>query len=119
MILTAGELGVLRRDLESTLPDTCTINRVTRTPNDSGGWSATVAEVTTVACRVSPAGVREVQIAQAMDAVADHVVTLPAETDVQQSDTITCNGHTFSVSGVRTRVSEPLILRVFVSEDVG
>ena len=117
MILTAGELALLRRDVEAPLPDTCVVNRVSQVSNGAGGWTDESVVTATVACRVSPVGQREAQIAQAMDATADHVVTLPADTDVKQNDTITVDGKTLSVTGIRERVSEGIVLRVFVTED--
>lgn len=117
MILTAGELALIRRDVEGTFPDTCVVNHVSQVSNGAGGWTDASGDTATVACRVSPVGQREAQIAQAMDATADHVVTLPAGTDVRQADTITCAGRTLSVTGIRERVSEGIVLRVFVTED--
>lgn len=122
MILTAGEMASLRSDLEATLPDTCTVTRPTQVKNDAGGWTETPVVVATVACRVSPIGTRDAAIAQqigaSLDMVLQHVVTLPADTDVQQSDSITCTTRTFRVASMQDRVSEGLVRRIFVSEDV-
>ena len=60
MVMTAGELSLLRADTETLLPDTCSISRPTRAKNDSGGWSdAYTTVVDTIACRIGPITQRE------------------------------------------------------------
>lgn len=115
MVLSTGELALLRDDLSATLPETCGIVRVTRASDGAGGWSETTATVASVACRLAPLSAREAQIAASLDAAVEHVVTLPAATDVRHSDRITLGARTFEVTQVRTR-SEELVRRVWVVE---
>lgn len=113
MSLTAGELTQIRDEMAASLPDTCTIRRVTPVATETGGWTETTVD-TSVACRVAPLGSRDAQIAGAMGYTSDHVVTLPAETDVRASDRIVWNGQTFEVNGPPRTRSEELVRRVYV-----
>ena len=55
MSLSTLELSQLRADAEVYLPDTCTLQTVTRTVDSVGGWADTWADTyTSVACRLSP-----------------------------------------------------------------
>jgi hypothetical protein len=53
VFLSTTELADLRTDFAATLPDTCTVEYVTRTPNGNGTWSDTwTARGTAIACRM-------------------------------------------------------------------
>jgi SPP1 family predicted phage head-tail adaptor len=52
--LSTLELSQLRADANDYLPDTCTLQTLTRTPDGYGGWTETWANTHTgVACRVA------------------------------------------------------------------
>ena len=112
MILTAAELADARADLAATLPDTCTIVRVTRVQNDSGGWEETTVAADTIACRLGPVAGRERVLGGRLAEESDAVLTLPADADVRGSDRITHDGTTYEVVDTVER-SELLVKRVF------
>jgi len=100
-MMPPGELASIRRAADRMLPDTCVIQRVTRTPDGAGGSTETWATVATMACRVSPAGQGDEHLfGGRLASVSGYVVTLPAETDVAAVDRIAWGGRTLEVAGV-------------------
>ena len=51
--MSPGELASIRRAADRMLPDTCTIQRVTRTPDGAGGSTETRATVALAAVRAA------------------------------------------------------------------
>lgn len=116
-LLTTTELQEARDDLEATLPDTCTITYVTRTRDGMGGWAETDAtRASSVACRISPAGIGG-QSGIVADTILEGGVwslTLAYDQTIQLDDKVTVNGQTFQVSNVSTGKTEILCKRVEV-----
>lgn len=115
MILTAGDLELLRGDLSATLEaGACSIVATgTRTYNDSGGWSDTLAAGVTVDCRIAPVSQSDVVRHGQIATDADAVITLPHDADVDENDTIVHDGTSYSVTKPVGRTQDWL-LRVFV-----
>lgn len=100
-----------------TLPETATVQRVTRTPNDSGGWTETTATVATVAARVAPAGGSGARNAEGRIEVTDQWwLTFPSGTDVDSGDRVTINGRVFNVDGPDGGRSYEITRRVIGTE---
>lgn len=99
-MLTLDDLAGMREVQESALPDTAVISRLTRTYDDTGGYSETSTTVATVACRVTRERPREVVQGEQPVVLADWVVTLPYGTDVRPDDNITVNGQVLHVVGL-------------------
>lgn len=81
MVLSTGDLARMRRDLESLLPDTCTIQTATTATSDYGAPTRTWADTyTAVECRAARIGAQVRAQMRAYGeqptAVADWVVTL-------------------------------------------
>lgn len=82
-----------------TLPETATVQRVTRTPNDSGGWTEATATVATVKARLAPVGGLGTGTGEGRIEVSDQwYLTFPAGTDVRSGDHVVINGRTFNVN---------------------
>lgn len=94
----------MRTTLEASLPDECGIVRDIHTSNGAGGQSSTPATVAIVACRVSPLTdtIRNPEIAAAERVIptAPWIVTVPAETDVRETDRIFHAGDELEVAAV-------------------
>jgi hypothetical protein len=116
MTPTPGHIHILQRHAAMYLRDSCDIVPVTATVTDAGGTKTTPGTPVMVACRVAPVGsVRnESVVAAAIQAGADYVVTLPADTDVPGNGTIVWQGHTFEVRAPADR-TDPLVTRVYAS----
>lgn len=99
-MLTPVDLTAMRAQQAAALPDTATLYRKTRSVDDTGGVIVVRAAVVTVACRVTRDRPREVaQGAQAV-LLADWIVTLPYDTDVQPDDDIETGGRTLRCVGL-------------------
>lgn len=100
-----------------TLPETATVQRVTRTPNDSGGWTETTATVATVAARIAPAGGSGARNAEGRIEVTDQWwLTFPAGTDVDTGDRVVVGARTFNVDGPDGGRSYEITRRVVATE---
>lgn len=98
------------RTLQTTyLPDSCVIQRATDGTPTGDGTPATWGDLATVACRVSPlaSGSNEaVGGAQALQAVNQWTIWLPALTDVTVEDRIVYGSRTFEIARVGARSYE-------------
>lgn len=99
----------LRSLSDQFLPDVCSIQRGTDTVSGDGTSTAWADVATGVACRVSPlaSGANEALGAgQAIQAVAQWTIWLPAGTAVTVKDRIIVGSRTFEVSRVGARSYE-------------
>lgn len=117
-MLTGDQLTSIRRTVEQSLPDRCTIRRATSASDSVGGWADTYADHQTgVPCRLATlqrvAG--EQVAAGQLDATGDWQLTLPAGTDVTTDDQVrvdTQGGVVFEVMQVsdpRSQSSEVVV----------
>lgn len=116
-MLTDSEITSARDALANALPDTATIRRHTTASDGGGGTTQTWADLATTACRISPVGGGEG--ATDGDRIADestHIATLPAETDVTESDRLIVAGRTYEVTLVRSRGTWELSRRCEIKE---
>jgi len=103
-------LAYLRGIQNAYLPDTCTIQRVTEGTPSGDGTSETWGTLASgVACRVSPlaSGANEsLGGGEAMQAVNQWTIWLPALTDVTVKDRIVYGTRTFEIARVGARSYE-------------
>ena len=108
----------MRTELETTLPDTCIIERRALVADSIGGRTESWAAAGTVACRLSPSGGpsatggSEQERAGQIAAIADWTVTLPAGTDVTEVDRLSIGSVTYEVSAIRSTRSDEISTRV-------
>ena len=101
-------LDFLRSLSSQLLPDQATIRRPTETPSGDG-TTASWADASTVACRVSPlasSATEGVGADQSMQAASMWTIWLPALTDVTVRDRIAVGSRTFEVARVGERSYE-------------
>lgn len=124
--LDPGELSEARADLEETLADEAIIERPTSQSDGAGGRTTNWSVFATVPCAIAPIGGGEpVSFAQkgstgtAGDRIDDrttHILTIPAETEIEETDRVVVSESTYEVSLVRKRGSQELVRRVQVKE---
>ncbi len=117
-MLTAGELTLLRSDLEDTLPDTCVITPQTQSADGAGGWTVSNGTPVSVACRYYPDAKPVEGVSQGRQrGTRQWIVEVPQGTGINLSDRITVSGLVFEVRGFKSR-SEELLRRVLCAETV-
>jgi hypothetical protein len=99
--LNATMLAKMRTQFVNFLPDTCTIERATRTPDGAGGWSETWTLVSggTVKCRLDPLYTRDqVETVGAKEGfVSEYLLTVPYDAPLESSYRVVLNGDTYQV----------------------
>lgn len=101
LLFTAAEVAQARTDATLAMPDSCAIQRATRTRDGAGGSTTATAILATVPCRLRPAGGGDERtIADALQWVVAYTVSLPWGTDLRPTDTLLIAGRTFQVGGV-------------------
>jgi hypothetical protein len=116
MSVTSGEMAAIRAEVgRLTLPDQCTITRVSPgTDNADGSGEPGSSATTTYACRVSPLGGSPVEqvFAARLQNVSGFTITLPFDADVNERDVIVSGAQTYQVLGVLDPVSFQTAVRV-------
>jgi head-tail adaptor len=120
MSLTTSELTSMRACADTMLPDTCTIQRVTRTADGMGGYSETWADLaTSVMCRagtVNDAGGSEAVLKSlAPGTVLDLILTLKYNQDIDVKDRVVYASKTYQVEAVRNDHSWVTAARAYLS----
>lgn len=118
-MISAAELAAMQATVNASLPETCTVQRVTsQSANGYGGTTDTWSTVATLACLDEPAGrtPAEREITGKLQAVSARTVTLPAGSDVRASDRLVQNGKTLHVVAPLTREAYDLNLQVVCTE---
>lgn len=118
LALTAGELHLMRGELDQSLPGTAVILSRTATQDGQGGETWTYAASGTVDARLSPAGLQgfEGEAAGRLAELGSWVLTLPAATTVTETDRVTYDTVTYEVTEVLTRVPWEISRRCRVKE---
>ena len=104
--LSVAQLAAMRRDANRMLPDTAVLYSNTLTSDDGGGYTEAFSAAGTVACRVAPITSRsggEGEVGDRIEADAQYVITLPAETSIETDDRIMVGQITYNVVAVRDR----------------
>lgn len=98
--LSTSELAQLRADAEDYLPDTCTLQTVTRTADSIGGWSESWADTYTgVACRIAPQRMSraEALLGGQLAAVTGWILTLHHDQAIDETMRVVHGGETYEV----------------------
>jgi len=107
MSLTATELSDIRDVIESLLPDTCTIQALTRTSDGMGGWTDSYANTYTgIACRVWRQEGGELVVGDQGAEVTRWVLTVAWDQPVTATMRVVHAGHTYQVNDVNDTGSE-------------
>ena len=112
-LLSSSEVAAMRATCDGTLPDRCAIERPVLSQNDIGEMEETFSPVGTgIECRLAPATQKALADfgAQAL-LVANWVLTLEYDEDLQEGDRVTINPHVFRVVAVNKDYAWQLCLR--------
>lgn len=107
----------LQGSLDLSLPDTCTINTLTRTPNSQGGFTASYTAGSATPCRIEPLRPKTGQERYAAGRVQSELrwmITLPVTATVSALDTITITtqaNRVYQVTAVEKDRSYPISIR--------
>lgn len=116
-MLDAAEIAGMRDTIETALPGTAVLLTATKTGDGMGGYTWAYAASGTVAARLSPNGAGdEPVVGDRVARVAPYVLTVPAETTVDEDDRVTYDGVTYEIVDVRDRTPWELSRRVLVVE---
>ncbi len=117
MTLGESEITSIRETQKLHMPDTVYIQRLTRTSDDAGGWTEAWQTVATTKGRLAPSQRQAGEVVQggAITAYGEYIVTLPADTDLQQDDRLQLAGTQYEVGAILER-SAKTALRVLVSK---
>lgn len=115
-LLSTGDLARMQTVLNQSLPGTAYVLRATTASDGQGGQTATWGTAGTAACRLSPHSARaagsEGVVGERVAAFNERVITLPASTDVRQTDRLAVGSQTFEVTGLHAPRSWEISVRV-------
>lgn len=125
-MVDAAELEEAREDLNDTLEDEAVIERKATASDGAGGQTATWSTHATVPCLLAALqGGEPASFAQRgttgtsgdrIDDRTTHILTVPAETDIEEPDRVVVSESTYEVTLVRKRGSNELVRRVELKE---
>ena len=99
-MLSSDELAAIRAEQVANMPDTCTVQNVTRVPDGMGGFTEAWDDGTSYACRLSSRGLpREYLEIAAISGAHYWMVTLPHDAVVTREDRLVIGGKTVSIVG--------------------
>lgn len=104
----------MRSVLDESLPDSCSVVAIgAPVPDGAGGETPGTPSSVTVACRVSPVtSPSEMLAADRVSARSEWMITLPAETVIAETATITSGSRSFEVVQVEAARSYEISRRV-------
>lgn len=117
--LSVEELVGMRGELNVTLPGTAIIRRHTVASDGQGGETWVYSGAGTVSARLSPeTSLRqaEAEIGGRMAETSSWILTVPAHTDINETDQVIYDSVTYEVSEVLTRVPWEISRRVRLEE---
>lgn len=107
MTLTADELSDIRDCIEGLLPDTCTIQTLTRASDGMGGWTETWADTyTSVPCRIWQKSGNEREVGDQGAEVTRWVLTVAYDQAIDATMRVVHDGRTYQVNDVNDTGSE-------------
>ena len=113
--LSTQELAQLRADAEDYLPDTCTLQTVTRTKDAQGYWAEAWADTyTNVPCRLAPQRMARAEGIEGdkLAAVTGWVLTLHHDQAVDETMRVVHDGETYEISQLEDTHSNRTAKRV-------
>ena len=109
MTLSTLELTQLRAEAEDYLPDTCTLQTVTRTSDGMGSWTETYSNTyTSIPCRVWQQTGGERDVAGRMSEVTRWVLNVPYDQTIDATMRVVHDGKTYQVNDINDTGSEHL-----------
>lgn len=114
-LLTDQDVAAMKTAQESNLPETVYIQRLTRISDEAGGWDESWQTVATTNGRVGEPSGRELELAGAIGTIYAHIVTLPSDTELLETDQLQINATQYRINVILRR-SQKTALRILVTE---
>ena len=115
-MVSTVELNQLRLDTEDLLPDTCTIQVLTRTADGMGGWSNTWSNTyTSVPCRIWQQTGREANVGEQPVEVTRWVMNLHWDQAIDNTMRVSHGGHIYEVNDLNNDGTQLLQRRVWLT----
>lgn len=115
-LLTDDNIEKLKRTQELNLPETAYIQRLT-VSNTASGWSESWQTINTVNARLGePKGEQEKNLAATIVSGKSWIITLPADTELEDNNQIQINGVNYHVHWTNKGRSHITALRVLVTQ---
>jgi head-tail adaptor len=115
-LLSDAQLTRMRTQVNRSLPGTAIIQRQIWTDNAGGGGTLSWTAAGTVACRIAPIRAEEEEYADRISLDAKWMVTLPALTNISETNRILTGGTTYEVESVASPRTYEVSCRVGVNE---
>jgi hypothetical protein len=115
--LSTAELARLRADAEDYLPDTCTIQTVSRASDGLGGWTETWSNTYTgVACRLAPVQTAQGEIVEGeqVSALTRWILTVAHDQALDETMRVVHGGETYEVAHLEDTHSNRTAKRVYL-----
>ena len=117
MTLSTQELTQLRANAQSFLPDSCTIQTVTRTGDGQGGWTETYANTyTSVSCRLSPIRTSQVELVEGaqVQAASRWVLTVAHNQAIDETMRVVHSSETYEIEHLEDTHSNKTAKRAYL-----
>ena len=115
-MLSSDELAAIRAEQVATMPDTCTVQSVTRTADGMGGFTEDWDDSASYACRLSVTSGRELEIAARITNQRAVTITLPHGSAVTTGSRLVIGSQTYEIITVLTSGAWSTALRVLAVE---
>lgn len=114
-LLNDKDLEAMRSTQEQHMLETVYIQRLVRTDDNSGGWYESWQTVQETKGRIGIPTSAELAIAGSLNAVNSFTITLPADTDLLETDQLQISGVEYRINAILKR-SQKTALRVLVTQ---
>jgi hypothetical protein len=99
-MLPASELAQIRKDLETTLPDSGTVLTLASTSDGQGGWSEVWSGSTPIPCRLDFISGAETPTGAALTPYTRAIVTIPQDTTISEQNRFGHSSGTYTIQAV-------------------
>ena len=117
MTLSTLEIAQLRADQADFCPDTCTLQTVTRTDDDQGGWTESYANTyTSVSCRLSPMTTSQVELVEGaqVQAASRWVLTVAHNQAIDETMRVAHSSETYEIEHLEDTHSNRTAKRAYL-----
>lgn len=114
--LTAGELLSMRHTANTYLGGTAVVYTLGTTSNGAGGYTDSHTASGTYDARLAPISGKEETVADRVSEVAHWVLTVPANTPLEETGLVEYNGRSYEIDRIITRTPEEITRRAVVVE---
>jgi len=115
--LSTQEIAQLRAEQSAYLPDTCTLQVLTRTDDEQGGWTESYANTHTgVACRLAPMTTSQVELVEGaqVQAASRWVLTVAHNQAIDETMRVVHGGEAYEIEHLEDTHSNRTAKRAYL-----